>query len=251
MVAFVGTSGSGKTGTMEYLTQQLTRIGFKVGVAKHIREEALTENLRDSGLDIALLEGFSGAADGIARIPKVVAAKDASDLKYTLRRTKGPIIAITGRVVQDHERISNPPAPLINMRNEGFLLTSIVRRYLRPKEMSKMLAQAARRHGGTCVGLAVGIRAAYLTSNVFGGDHSVPDKITCGTNHCIAEAFRTIYPKASVHVANVRDDRITIRSRGKRLTLKLAPKKKNKFTKIAQVLGASDKVLFESVILAS
>jgi molybdopterin-guanine dinucleotide biosynthesis protein MobB len=294
MVAFVGTSGSGKTGTMEYLTQQLTRMGFKVGVAKHIHEEGFTidtvgkdtwrhahagarvvigsspgelaiirktpseakfvevaESLRNSELDIALLEGFSGAADGIARIPKVVTAKDASDLRYTLRRTKGPIIAITGRVVQDHERISNPPAPLINMRNEGFLLTSIVRRYLQPKEMNKMLALAARRHGGTCIGLAVGIRAAYLTSNVFEGDHSVPDRITCGTKHCIAEAFRTIYPKASVHVANIRNDQITIRSRGKRLTLKLAPKQKNNFTKIAQVLSVPDKVLFESVTLAS
>jgi len=290
MVAFVGTSGSGKTATMEYLTKQLTKMGFKVGVAKHIHEEGFTidtvgkdtwrhahagacvvigaspnelaiikktsseakfaeiaENLRNSELDIALLEGFSGAADGIAKIPKVVTAGDISNLKYTLRRTKPPILAITGRVVREREKISNPPAPLIDMRNEGFLLTSIVRRHLHPKEMSSMLAKAARRHGGTCIGLAVGIRAAYLTSNVFGGDRFVPDRITCGTKHCIAEAFHTIYPKASVQIADVRDDQITIRSRGKRLTLRLAPKQKNNFTKIAQVLAVPDKVLFESV----
>jgi hypothetical protein len=198
-----------------------------------------------------LLEGFSEAVDGIAIIPKVVTAKDVSDLKYTLRRTKPPILAITGRVVREHERISNPPAPLIDMRNEGFLLTSIVRRYLHPKEMSKILAEAARRHGGTCIGLAVGVRAAYLTSNVFDGNRLVPDKVICGTKHCIAEAFHTTYPKASAQIADVRDDQITVKSRGKRLTLKLAPKQKNSFTKIEQVLAVPDKVLFESVTLAS
>jgi molybdopterin-guanine dinucleotide biosynthesis protein MobB len=294
MVAFVGTSGSGKTAAMEYLTRQLTGMGFRVGVAKHIHEEGFTidtvgkdtwrhahagarvvigaspnelaiikktsseakfaeiaETLANSELDIALLEGFSGASDGIARIPKVVTAKDASDLKYTLSRTKPPILAITGRVVREHERISNPPAPLVDLRNEGFLLTSIVRRQLYPKEIGKMLADAAKRHGGTCIGLAVGIRAAYLTSNVFDENNSVPDRITCGTKHCIAEAFHTIYPKASVQIADVRDDQITIKSRAKRLTLKLAPKQKNNFTKIAQVLSVPDKVLFESVTLAS
>jgi molybdopterin-guanine dinucleotide biosynthesis protein MobB len=293
MVAFVGTSGSGKTAAMEYLTQQLTGMGFKVGVAKHIHEKGFTidtlgkdtwrhahagarviigaspnelaiikktpsearfaeiaENLRNSELDIALLEGFSGAANGIARIPKVVTAKDISDLKYTLRRTKPPILAITGRVTLEHERISNPPAPLIDMRNEGFLLTSIVRRYLHPKEMNEMLAKAARRHGGTCIGLAVGIRAAYLSSNIFDRNRFVPDKITCGTKHCVAEAFHTIYPKVAVQIADVRDDQVTIKSRGKRLTLKLAPKQNN-FTKISQVLSVPDKVLFESVTLTS
>jgi molybdopterin-guanine dinucleotide biosynthesis protein MobB len=293
MIAFVGTSGSGKTAAMEYLTQQLTGMALRVGVAKHIHEEGFTidtvgkdtwrhahagarvvigaspnelaiikktsseakfaeiaENLANSELDIALLEGFSGASDGIARIPKVVTAKDASDLRYTLRRTKPPILAITGRVVREHERISNPPAPLVDLRNEGFLLTSIVRRHLHPKEMSRMLAEASKKHGGTCIGLAVGIRAAYLTSNVFDEDNSVPDRITCGTKHCIAEAFHTIYPKASVQIADVRDDQITIKSRAKRLTLKLAPKQKNNFTKIAQVLSVPDKVLFESVTLA-
>src|SRR3972149_7150533 len=133
MIAFVGTSGSGKTGTMEYLTKQLTELGFKVGVAKHIHEEGFTidtggkdtwrhahagarvvigaspnelavikktsseskfeeivETLRNQDLDIALLEGFSAAGDGIANIPKVVTALDANGPKDTLPRNAPP-----------------------------------------------------------------------------------------------------------------------------------------------------------------
>jgi molybdopterin-guanine dinucleotide biosynthesis protein B len=294
MIAFVGTSGSGKTGTMEYLTKQLTKLGFKVGVAKHIHEEGFTidtvgkdtwrhahagarvvigaspnelavikktsseskfeeiaETLRNQDLDIALLEGFSGARDGIANIPKVVTASDANDLKYTLRRTAPPILAITGRIARSQEKIRNLPAPLIDMKRESFLLTSLVRRRLRPDEMKEMLAKAAKKHGGTCIGLAVGIRAAYITSNVFQQDGSMPTKITCGTKHCIAEAFRTIYPRTPVRVEEVRNDRVLIESRGAKLALQLAPKEKNKFSGIGEVLRVPDKVLFDSVNLTS
>ena len=292
MIAFVGTSGSGKTASMEYLTQHLTGLGFKVGVAKHIHEEGFTidtegkdtwrharagarvvigaspnelavikktaseakfeeieRGFRDGNLDIALLEGFSTASRGIANLPKVVIAKDVRDLKYTLRWTKPPILAITGRVTKGLKRIGKVPAPLIDMKREGFLLTSMIRRRLRPNEMKEMLTKAAKRHGDMCIGLAVGIRAAYLASCVFNQDRSVPDKITCGTKHCIAEAFETIYPRSRVHVSGVRDDRIVIHSARKTLTLKLTPREKANFLDTSQVLKASDKMIFETVSL--
>jgi hypothetical protein len=135
------------------------------------------------------------------------------------------------------------------MRKEGFLLTSLIRQQLRPTEMREMLSKAAVRHGGKCIGLAVGIRAAYIASNVFDQNLSTPNKITCGTKHCIAEAFRTIYPKTSIRIEKVRNDRVLIESRKARLTLQLAPKEKNKFSRITEVLNVPDKVLFDSVNL--
>jgi molybdopterin-guanine dinucleotide biosynthesis protein MobB len=294
MIAFVGTSGSGKTGTMEYLTRQLTERGFKVGVAKHIHEEGFTIDtvgkdtwrhahagarvvvgaspnelavikktsseprfeevtgaLQNQDLDIVLLEGFSAAGNGIANIPKVVTASDANGLKYTLRRTARPILAITGRITVGRDKMKNLPAPLIDMSREGFLLTSIVRRYLRPNEIKEMLTKAAKKHGGACIGLAVGIRAAYITSSVFRQDGSMPTKISCGTKHCIAEAFRTIYPGTPVRIEEVRNDRVLIESRRAKLVFQLAPKERNKFSAVGQVLRVPDKVLFDSVNLTS
>ncbi len=294
MIAFVGTSGSGKTATMEYVTEQLTKQGFRVGVAKHIHDEGFTidtegkdtwrhahagarivigaspnelavikkttseakfeeiaEVLRNQDLDVALLEGFSAASSGVANLPKVITAMDAKDLKYTLRRTRPPILAITGRISRAQKMIGKIPAPLIDMKKEGFLLTSLIRRQLRPTEMKEMLSKAAVKHGDMCIGLAVGIRAAYIASNVFDQNLSAPNKITCGTKHCIAEAFRTLYPKTSVRVDEVRNDKVLIESRKARLVLQLAPKQKNNFSRISEVLSVPDKVLFDSVNLTS
>ncbi len=294
MIAFVGTSGSGKTATMEYLTNQLTRLGFSVGVAKHIHEEGFTidtvgkdtwrhaqagartvigaspsevavikrtssppefkeilDALSGQNLDIALLEGFSTARDGIAKFPKVVTAKDVQDLKRTLKHTRPPIIAVTGRVAQEQARkkIQNPPAPVIDMKKEGFLLTSMVRRVLRPNEMKEMLSKAAKRHGGTCLGLAIGIRAAFITSSVFAQDGLAPENITCGTKHCIAEAFRTIYPRTRIQIGKIRNDEVVIKSNGAILSLQLTPKQRANFTRISEVLTVPDMALFDSVTL--
>ena len=294
MIAFVGTSGSGKTATIEYVTEQLTKQGFRVGVAKHIHDEGFTidtegkdtwrharagarvvigaspnelaiiektpseakfekiaDVLRNQDLDVALLEGFSAASSGVANLPKVITAMDARDLKYTLRRTRPPILAITGRISHAQKMIGKIPAPLIDMKKEGFLLTSLIRRQLRPTEMKEMLSKAAAKHGGMCIGLAVGIRAAYIASNVFDQNLSAPNKITCGTKHCIAEAFRTLYPKTPVRVDEVRNDKVLIESRRARLALQLAPKQKNNFSRISEVLSVPDKVLFDSVNLTS
>ncbi len=42
IVCVIGKSGSGKTTTIEYLTRHLTKLGFRVGVGKHIHKEGFT-----------------------------------------------------------------------------------------------------------------------------------------------------------------------------------------------------------------
>jgi molybdopterin-guanine dinucleotide biosynthesis protein B len=42
VIAAVGTSGSGKTTTLEYLIQRLSAEGYKIGSIKHIHREGFT-----------------------------------------------------------------------------------------------------------------------------------------------------------------------------------------------------------------
>jgi len=170
LISVVGTSGSGKTSTIEYLTAHLTKLGFRVGVAKHVHLEGFTIDtegkdtwkharagarivvaaspdelaaikktaheakfkeikriLLSEDLDLIFLEGFSKATARRQRVYKIVEAKDARDLKYTLARTHAPILAITGHVTES-KRIRNSPARLLNVQRESPLITPIVRR---------------------------------------------------------------------------------------------------------------------------
>jgi len=288
VVAVVGTSGSGKTATIEYLTHNLTKLGFQVGVAKHIHREGFTIDtkgkdtwkhakagakivigaspnelaiirkttqetpfkeirkiLHAEQLDIALLEGFSSATAGRTNLPKIVAAKNAHDLSFILSKTRPPILAITGRISRTASRIKKVQVPILDIHREGPLLTTMIRRLLRPQELQNLLSEASQRHEGTCIGLAIGVRAAYIASSVFGHNSSVPNKITCGAKHCIGEAFKTIYPKSQVDFLKIRSNRIELTSTQGKLTIQLA--RKRKFTGANDVLKAPDAILFNSV----
>ncbi|HMK83158.1 MAG TPA: molybdopterin-guanine dinucleotide biosynthesis protein B, partial [Candidatus Bathyarchaeia archaeon] len=285
VVAVVGTSGSGKTATIEYLTYNLTKLGFQVGVAKHIHREGFTIDtegkdtwkhakagarivigaspnelaiikkttretpfkdihkiLDAEQLDIALLEGFSSATSERTNLLKIVAAKNASDLSFILSKTRAPILAITGRVSRTASRIKKVRAPIFDIHREGPLLTTMIRRLLRPQELQNLLSEASQRHGGTCIGLAIGIRAAYIASSVFGPNAPIPNKITCGTKHCIGEAFKTIYPKSQVDVLKIRNNRIKLNSTQGELIIQLAPRK---FTGTNQALTVPDSELID------
>ena len=287
MISVVGTSGSGKTSTIEYLTAHLTRLGFRVGVAKHIHREGFTmdtkgkdtwrharagasvvvgvspnefaiikrtpsesefknvaEALRAQELDLALLEGFSTALAEKRKHYKIVTAKNDRDLQYTLKRTPPPILAIAGPIARGFKGKRN--SLTVNIQREGPILTSIIRRLLRPKELEEMWKRASLRHGGACVGLAIGVRAAYLSSSAFGQNSSSPSAITCETKDCVAEAFRVSYPKSHVRIGTVRNDRIAIRSHGAKLMIGLTRKK---FSSARQVLKVPEKELFEYVSL--
>ena len=289
-VHVVGRSGSGKTTTIEYLTAHLTRLGFRVGVVKHVHQEGFTfdakgkntwrhaeagarivigvapnevatfkrtenetpfENLFDvlqqENLDLVLVEGFS-RAPSTKHSYKIVTAKNTRDLTQVLQRNKPPILAITGPVASStaSKRLRSK-CPFLDITKNGPILTSIIRKLLRPKELEDAYRKASIRHGGACVGLAIGVRATYLASNILGNLGS-KDNITIGTKNCMAEAFRMIYPKAHTLLQPKKNDRITIQSPDSRLQILLAPKKK--FQSGAQALRVPDVELFESINLA-
>jgi len=276
----IGTSGSGKTTTIEYLTAHLTGLGFHVGVVKHIHDVGLTldtqgkdtwrhvragaeivvavapkeliafkktlnesrldsviTSLRTEPIDVLFLEGFS--ADSTKHSYKIVTARDATDLKRTLRKISPPILTITGPVARTSRREFRG----LELPSQGAVLTSMIRQLVRPSELQQSLLRASKDHGGKCVGLAVGLRASYLASNILGDLSSCVG--TFGTKRCIVDAFRYVYPKLRVKVHNRRNDLITIRKEGVALLIRLAPKKA--YSRPEDVLDIPDGELFESV----
>ena len=288
-VHVIGRSGSGKTTTIVYLTEHLTRLGFRVGVVKHVHKggftfdakgkntwrhaeagacivigvapnelatfkrtknetpfEFLFDAFQRENLDVVLVEGFSQALSTKGSY-KIVTARNGKELKEVLARNSPPILAITGLIASSKvsKRFRNKPAPFLDIKKNGSALTSIIRRLLRPKELEETYHKTSAKHGGACIGLAIGVRAAYLASNILGNLGS-RDKVTVGSKNCMAEAFRMIYPQAHT-ILQRKDDQITIRSPGSRLQIKLAPK--GKFRNGAQALSVPDKELFESINL--
>ena len=286
-VHVVGRTGSGKTTTIAYLTERLTRLGFRVGVVKHVHHqgftfdtkgkntwrhaeagarivigvapnelatfkrtqnetpfEHLSDTLQRENLDLVLVEGFSQAPSS-KRSYKIVTAKNTRELKAVLAKNMPPILAITGPVASTgNRRLRNKTIPLLNIANEGGILTSIVRRLLRPKELEETYRKSSAKHGGSCVGLAIGVRAAYLASSIL-GNLSSKDTVTVGTKNCMAEAFKMMYPKARTVLQRRKSNQITIRSRGARVIINLAPKRK--YRNGTQALGVPDKELFRSI----
>jgi len=287
-VHVVGRSGSGKTTTIVYLTEHLTRLGFRVGVVKHVhkggftfdakgkntwrhaeagarivigvapnelatfkrtsnetRLENLFEVFRRESLDLVLVEGFSRASSA-EHSYKIVTAKNTKELREVLAGNRPPILAITGRVACSKRKLPKEPAPFLDVANDGPTLTSIVRRLLRPKELQEAYRKGCAKHGGSCVGLAIGIRATYLASNILGNLGS-KDKVTVGTKNCMADAFRVVYPRAHTVLDRRRTNKITIQSPNSKLRIELAPKKE--FRNGAQALAVPDKELFQSINL--
>jgi molybdopterin-guanine dinucleotide biosynthesis protein MobB len=205
--------------------------------------EHLSDALERENLDIVLVEGFSQAPSS-KRSYKIVTAKNMRELKAVLAKNMPPILAITGPVASTASRLQNKTVPLLDIVNEGPILTSIVRRLMRPKELAEMYRKSIARHGGSCVGVAIGVRAAYLASNIL-GDLSSKATVTVGTKNCMAEAFRIVYPKAHTVLQRKKNNQITIRSRGSRVRIDLAPKRKYRDGR--QALGVPDKELFQSI----
>jgi len=289
-VHVVGSSGSGKTTTIAYLTEHLTRLGFRVGVVKHVHQEGFTfdtkgkntwrhaeagarivigvapnefalfkrtssetpfkhlfDIFRREKLDLVLVEGFS-RAPSMKNSYKIVTARNTRELRQVLARNRPPILAITGPIASSTatRTFRNKPAPFLDLAKEGPSLTSIIRRLLRPRELEEIYHDSSIKHGGSCVGLAVGVRAVFLASNILGNLVS-EDRVMVGTRNCMAEAFRMVYPKAHTILRREKNNRITIQSRNLNLQIKLAPKKK--YRDGTQALRAPDRELFESVNL--
>ena len=279
MIFVVGTSGSGKTTTIEYLTAHLTKLGFRVGIVKHIHEGGLNLDTRGKDtwrharagadliigvaprelllfkktasetrldyvlsslcyepIDVLFLEGYS--SNSSKNSYRIVTATNLLDLKHTLSKNPPPILAITGPVARCSKSILALALP-----SQGVELTAMVRRLIHPKELQDSLRNASRAHGGNCVGLAVGLRASYLASNVLGELSS--GLAVFGTKRCIAEAFRYMYPKLRVKMKSRRDDLIIVRKQKAKVLIQLAPKEE--YRNAAQVLDVPDAELFRSV----
>jgi molybdopterin-guanine dinucleotide biosynthesis protein B len=275
---------------MEYVTTGLTRLGYRVGVAKHIHAEGFTIDTEGKDtwrharagarvvigvspnelavikktssetefqqvvreftgleLDVVLLEGFSTASRNWSGIPKVVAAKNKSDLAMTLARTRPPVLAVTGQIAYNVKEVRGSRTRFLDIKKDGPILTSMIRRLIRPNEMRESLRRAAVKHGDACIGLAIGIRAAHLASSAFGLSEPPPRVIEFGAKQCIADGINSIYPKSTIKVQDARTDSIVLQSTIARLSLKLIPKRKTRFTRAGQVLDAPDEKIFESV----
>jgi hypothetical protein len=206
--------------------------------------EDLFDAFHRENLDIVLVEGFSHDFS-TKRFHKIVTAKNTRELRQVLAGYRPPILAITGRVAAFKHRATfrDRPAPILDMQADGSSLVAIVRELLRPNELRELYRKAALKHGSECVGLAIGIRAAYLASNILGTLEATP-KLTYGTKKCVAEAFSTVFPK--VHpVAGERDDTIRIENSGSKVMIQLAPKRL--FRTPAEALRSPDDVIFDSI----
>lgn len=207
----------------------------------------LGQILRRDQLDIVIIEGFS-QAPSTKHAYKIVTARSANELKQTLARNRPPIVAVTGPVaeMEINQPLRNRLPPIINTRKNGHVLTAIVRKLLRPRELQQLYREASLKHGGACIGLAIGIRSAYLASNILGISNS-KHKVTYGTKKCVAEAFGTLFPDVQKLFHNEVVDRITVENSSSRLLIDLMPKKP--FQNFAKVLKAPDEVLFKSISL--
>jgi hypothetical protein len=123
----------------------------------------------------------------------------------------------------------------------------MIRRLIRPREERSMLREAAEKHGDTCIGLAIGVRAAYLASCAFTPDGLAPDWVTYGTKECVVEALRTIYPNSSIRVKKIRDDSLELRSSKTKLSMRLVPKERAIFRNVRDVLEARHDAIFQDV----
>lgn len=85
VIAVIGTSGSGKTTTIEYLTSRLSKEGFKIGSIKHIHHEDFS--MDTEGTD-TWRHAHAGASVTVAIAPKemVIIKKTDSGL-HDLDRT--------------------------------------------------------------------------------------------------------------------------------------------------------------------
>jgi molybdopterin-guanine dinucleotide biosynthesis protein B len=169
-VAVVGTKKSGKTTTIENLTRELTRKGYKVACIKHINENFTfdtpgkdTWRYRQAGAntiiatgqnqtvtvqktatptlaallekcrdnDLVFIEGFKKTVAQNPAIPKIAVTKNQTEAQNAME-TYSPIIAFTGPY---NTTTLNPNIPYANAQTNPKELSDIVENILKKHAM--------------------------------------------------------------------------------------------------------------------
>jgi molybdopterin-guanine dinucleotide biosynthesis protein B len=162
IVAVIGSHGSGKTTTIEYLIACLTTQGNRVGTIKHIHHEDFTMDtpgtntwrhmqagskvtvavapkeivvikktqselrsldkilglLKNENLDYIFVEGFHRLISERKDIPKIVTAKSMDDLKETLERTSFYVVAVSGLITEQTNKLEGVDLPVIQLPDD-------------------------------------------------------------------------------------------------------------------------------------
>lgn len=83
-------------------------------------------------LDLIFIEGLHSLCSKRTDIFKIIAAKNLEDLKRTMEGTSRPILAITGPLAKEKERIPKEiDIPVIDLDREGHLLVENLKDLLR------------------------------------------------------------------------------------------------------------------------
>jgi molybdopterin-guanine dinucleotide biosynthesis protein B len=174
VIAAVGTSGSGKTTTLEYLISNLTTEGYKIGAIKHIHLQNFTldkegtntwryakagakivvglspheiatikktetspnqidqiiKSLEPENLDIIFIEGLHDTMSKRSDIPKIITAKDPSDLEEALKKAVKPILAVSGLIALNANKKDEASVSYIKIPADGPQLLKMVKELL-------------------------------------------------------------------------------------------------------------------------
>jgi len=107
--------------------------------------------------------------------------------------------------------------------------------------------EAALKHGGVCVGLAIGIRAVDIIQREFDVSSDTKSlRIRVGTKECLADAFKILLrvENQQLEYVNPRDNVISVRNGTNAIELHLTS---NKITDVSHVFQQPEDTLFPIV----
>ena len=109
--------------------------------------------------------------------------------------------------------------------------------------LEDMLRQAANFHGDKCVGVSIGVRAAYLAMNYYQANLQDKNiKITAKVRGCIADAVQALSGAGNKRFSHLQpEDLIIFDNQGDELELNVT---KRKFHSLEEVMQAKDREIF-------
>ncbi|MDH5449819.1 MAG: molybdopterin-guanine dinucleotide biosynthesis protein B [Candidatus Bathyarchaeota archaeon] len=90
--------------------------------------EEIIDRIKDTQLDLLIIEGFHSVVGQRKDIPKIVTAKTEEELRRTLSKTVAPVLAITGSFAKLKTVPAGVKTPIIDIRTEGKKILAIVQK---------------------------------------------------------------------------------------------------------------------------